>query len=118
MASGAVTSWAKATSTPATTVSPAWTGRAVRRLRISSTSVPMFVSLLGVGPLAEQGVDLGIGEGAGVRTPLDLGGDAVQLGFVEPEAELRGAVADGMAAGQPVTGEDLAFAAEARRVED
>jgi len=44
MASGPVTSWAMATSTPAITVSPAWTVRPRRRLKISSVSVPICVS--------------------------------------------------------------------------
>src|ERR1035441_4818939 len=114
MASGPVTSWAITASTSATTVSPAWMGRPTRRLSIASTKVPISVWILlmcglggGVGPGEQEVVHLLVGEGCGVGEPLDLGGGRRDLLLVEDEPEARGAVADGVAADQPVADEYL-----------
>src|ERR1039458_460212 len=114
MASGPVTSWAITASTSATNASPAGTGRPTRRLSISSTSVPISVWILlmcglggGAGPAEQEIVHLLVGGGWGGGEPLDLGGGRGDLLFAEVEPEAGGAVADGVAADQPVTDEYL-----------
>src|SRR5205823_331313 len=117
IASGPVTSCAIAKSTGATTISPAWMGRSIRREKISSVSVPIgFSSCRDRAP--EQVIEFVIAQRTGIGPPLDLGGERPYIVLGQRQPEGRRPVGDGMAAGQAVAGHHRPLAAEARWVED
>src|SRR5205085_2538928 len=83
-------SWTMTREIGTITRSPAFTSRPDWRDRMSSASV------LGNDPLPQQVVELIHGQRAGIGEGLDLLRDRAELVLAEGEAELLGALADGV----------------------